>query len=56
MADSDIASGRTKMATNLAIAFFGLNLKNCSLFVQQGFYAQIHLIIIPYLNKFINAN
>jgi hypothetical protein len=38
MADSDIASGKTKMATELAITFLDLT-KNCLSFVQQGFYA-----------------
>ena len=55
MADSDIASGRTKVTSDLAISFSDLN-KNCLLFVQKGFYSQIHLIIIPFSNKFINAN
>ena len=55
MADSDIASEKTKVANGLAIAFSDLT-KNCLLFVQKGFYSQIHLIIIPFSNKFINAN
>ena len=55
MADSDIASERTKVTSDLAIAFSDLT-KNCLLFIQKGFYSQIHLIIIPFSNKFINAN
>jgi hypothetical protein len=38
MADSDIASGKTKIATELAITFLDLT-KNCLSFVQQGFFA-----------------
>lgn len=38
MADSDIASGKTKMATELAITFLDLT-KNFLSFVQQGLFA-----------------
>ena len=55
MADSDIASGKTKMATEFAITFLELT-KNAYYLFNQGFFVQIHLIIIPYLNKFSNAN
>ena len=50
-----IAISHRKEPSDPAIAFSDLS-KICLLFVQKGFYSQIHLITIPFLNKFINSN